>query len=207
MCYSNQPTTQQPPPQSFCHCYRNHVSRRKTRGATVMTNWSHSSCTGFIFRCHIFVYPKYCSWQPEFKFPAIKFGSFLVISASAILPLASTLPQSTSGSSLTVNCALLIEVLIQSLTTWVLLCEGSSLSSYSCICNHAFHFHHINSSLSYLDVKMCVLGSHQLQNVANATHATLCLHNQVLKVIRQIEKCTRLQELSQVYYALIGPLE
>ncbi|KAF3946336.1 hypothetical protein CMV_027387 [Castanea mollissima] len=28
-----------------------------------------------------------------------------------------------------------------------------------------------------------------------------------LKVIRQIEKCTRLQELSKVYYAPIRPLE
>ena len=42
----------------------------------------------------------------------------------------SKFPQLLAGS-LTVNCALVIEVLIQSLITQVLLCEGSSLSSYS----------------------------------------------------------------------------
>ena len=42
----------------------------------------------------------------------------------------SKFPQHLAGS-LTVNCALVIEVLIESLITWALLCEGSSLSSYS----------------------------------------------------------------------------
>ena len=42
----------------------------------------------------------------------------------------SKFPQLLAGS-LTVNCALVIEVLIESLITWALLCEGSSLSSYS----------------------------------------------------------------------------
>nr|POE94189.1 hypothetical protein CFP56_17519 [Quercus suber] len=39
------------------------------------------------------------SYRQEVKFPAIKPSSFLVISASAILPLASTLPQSTNGGA------------------------------------------------------------------------------------------------------------